>query len=205
MLVPTLWQRSNVDTFKCPSNVVWTSRQCCMNIVLMLYFNQNPNVATMLSQCWLMLANIQAMWCECCGNVALNVGDWHWDNIPAMLGECCLNVSAKQWEMTTFGQHCVIVVATLLSTLATHIEPNSQAMLCECCVNVVWTLVPNFVRGQFRCRVTVSFKFEFSTRLQHQHASLHWHNHIYKHLWVNLPTMSVELIGRWWIFKKFPQ
>ena len=78
-----------------------------------------------------------------------------------------LNVGA-QWWWPTFGQHSG---------------------------NVVSMLVPNIVLGCFRSRMTVTFKFEFSTHFQHWHASLHWHNHIYKHLWVILPTMTVQLIG----------
>ena len=33
---PMLWQRSFVDTFKHTSNIVWTSKQCCANVVSML-------------------------------------------------------------------------------------------------------------------------------------------------------------------------
>ena len=46
MFVPTMWQCSHVDTFERTSNVVWMSRQCCMNIVPTVYFDQNPNVVT---------------------------------------------------------------------------------------------------------------------------------------------------------------
>ena len=101
--VPVLWQRSSVDTFKCPSNVVWMSRQHCVNVVATLYFDQNPNVATTLSQhcgqCW-------PTFRQCCVTVVAaslpNIGKWHWDNIQATLGEHCgnvtLNVGDWHWE-----------------------------------------------------------------------------------------------------------
>ena len=96
MSVPTLWRYSFVDTIKHPSNVVWMSRQCCVNIIPTLYFDQNPNIATMLSQCWLMLANFE----------------------------------------TTFRQHCVNVVAMLLSLLGTNIETTFGQRLH----NIDWML-----------------------------------------------------------------
>ncbi len=76
MSVPTLWQHSDVpvDTFKCPSNSVWTSRQRCVNFIPTLCFDQNPNVAAMLSQCWWMSVNIEITFRQCCVNVVATMG-----------------------------------------------------------------------------------------------------------------------------------
>ena len=78
-------------------------------------------------------------------------------------------------------------------------------MFRQCCVNDVSMLAPNVVLGCVRSRMAVTFKFEFSTHLQHQQASLHWNNHIYKHSWVILLTTAVELKDRWWILNTFLQ
>ncbi len=60
-LSPTLWPCSFVDASKNPSNIVWTSNQHCVNVVPMLYFNQTPNIATMLYEHWPLSANVGTM------------------------------------------------------------------------------------------------------------------------------------------------
>ena len=122
-LVPTLWQYSFVDTFKHPSNTVWTSKQHCVNIVPVLYFNQNPNIAITLanvSQHW---DNVEAKLCECCGNVALNIGDRCSDNVWAMLCECHGNVALNVGHQPSdnvqaiFGEHWCPMLGTKVETM----------------------------------------------------------------------------------------
>ncbi len=79
--------------------------------------------------------NVQAMLCECCGNVALNVGDWRWDNIQAMLCECCgniaLNVGDWHWDnvQATLCERCL------------NVSPQHWALtFTQCSDNVAWTL-----------------------------------------------------------------
>ena len=133
MSVPTLRQCSNVDTFIHPSNIVWTSRHRCVDVVPTFYCNPNPNFATKLSQLWPMLANIQAMLCEFCGNVT----------------PCCENCVAMSLSKlgtnieTTFRQCCVNVVWTSVPNIGDQHWDNIQVTLCERWVNVVWTLLPN--------------------------------------------------------------
>ena len=55
-----------MDTFECPSNVFWTPRQRCVNVVPVLYFEQNPNVVTILAN----VGQIEATLCERCGSVS---------------------------------------------------------------------------------------------------------------------------------------
>ena len=119
-------------------------------------------------------------------------------DIETTFRQCCLIIGAQCWDLhwdnvqVTLCEH----YGNVLPTLGIDVE----TMFRQQCVNVASMLVSNF-----RSRMTVAFKFEFSTQLQHQHASLHWHNHIYKHLRVILPTVTVKLMGKWWILKKFPQ
>ena len=88
------------------------------------------------------------------------------ENIVWTLYQRCILTKIPTLNVeTTFRQCCVNIVATLLPTLGTF---------RHCCVNVVSMMVPNVVLGQFRSTMTVTFKFEFSTHLQHQH----WHNYI---------------------------
>ncbi len=51
-------------------------------------------------------------------------------NIATTMSQCWLTSANIE---TTFGQHCVNVVATLLSTMGTYVE----TMLRQCCVSVV--------------------------------------------------------------------
>ncbi len=123
------------------------------------------------------------------------------DNIVWMLYQCCVST-----KIPSFRQRSGNIVWMLWQCHSQQWGLMSlETIFRQHCVNVVSPLVPNIVLDWFRSRMTVTFKFEFSTHLQHQHASLHWHNHIYKHWWVILHTMSVELMDRWWILKKFPQ
>ena len=108
----------------------------------------------------------------------------------------------KACQGPTLRQCLGIIVWMLWQPFSPTLGTDVETTFSQHCVNFVSKLVPNFVLGCFRSRMTVTFKFENFTHLQHQYASQHWHNHIYKYLWVILPTMTVELMGRWWIFKK---
>ena len=118
---PILWQRSFVYTFKHPSNVVWTSRQHCVNVVVTLYFDQNLNAATTLSRLWWTSANVVTTLCECCGNVVTTLGT----DVETMFRQRCVNVAM-------LCEHCGNVA---LNVGDRHCN-NVQAMLCEHCGNV---------------------------------------------------------------------
>ena len=174
-----------VDTIKRTSNVVWISRQRCVNILQnFVYWQKSQHCQNIDTQHSPRSANIETTFRQCCMNIVAMSLPMLVTNIGTMFRQCCVNV-----------------VATSLTTLGTDIETT----LSQRCVNVVSTLVPCIVLGWCRSRMTVTFKFECSTHLQHQHVSLHWYNLICKHLWIILPMMAVELMGKWWIFKKFPQ
>ncbi len=78
-LAPTLWQHSLVDTFKCLSNILWTCRQRCVNIVPMLYFDKNHNVDTICHNFAQHCNTVAPKSCECCVNVVAmsvpNIGE----------------------------------------------------------------------------------------------------------------------------------
>ena len=116
-------------------NVVWTLYQCFILVKLPTLPQLCHNIATTLSQRWPMLANVQATLCELCGNVTLNVGDQHWDNIQARLCEHHLNVCAQFWVMMLW-QHSNKVVWMLWKHCSQHWRPPLRWHLG----NVVWTL-----------------------------------------------------------------
>ncbi len=100
MLVPMLsqrrstklWQRLFVDAFKHPSNILWTSRQHCVNIAAMLYSDKNPNIATILPQRWLTLATIQTMLKQCSVNVVATSLPIVGANVETMMRQHCVNI-----------------------------------------------------------------------------------------------------------------
>ena len=134
----------------------------------------NPKVVTVMCEHWLALANVETMFMQLCVNVVPRLYFNHNPNVATTLCE--------SWPMSA----------------------NIETMFRQCCVNFVSMVAPNIVLVCFRSIMTVTFKLEFSTYLQHQQSSLHWNNHNYKHSWIILPTTAVELT-RWWIFNKFPQ
>ena len=72
------------------------------------------------------------------------------------------------FQLKTFRKHCqnelLIWRVYILTELCGFSENSSSAHQLN-----------------FRSRMTVTFEFEFYTYLEHQHASLHWHNNINKH------------------------
>ena len=91
------------------------SRPLCVNIVPMLYLNQNPNVATVLSQHWPTLANFETTFRQCCVNV-----------VTASLSTLGTDIE------TMFRQRCVNVAWTLVPNIGDRRWDNIQATLCEC-------------------------------------------------------------------------
>ena len=79
------------------------------------------------------------------------------------------------------------VVWTLSQRRCPMLGTDIHTIFRQHCVKIVSVLVPNVVIGWFRSRMTVTFKFEFSTQL-HQHASLHRHGS-----WVNSPSKATQL------------
>ncbi len=131
-LVPTLWQRSLVDTFKCPSNVVWPCRQCYVNIESILYFNQNPNVATPLANISQHCDNGVAMFRKCCvNNVGTSLPN---TNIKTTFRQCCVNITwcPKLTDFRTISgndawtmhERCILYAVILIPELQLHSKFN---------------------------------------------------------------------------------
>ena len=110
-----------------PDNVVWT-----------LYFDQNPNIATTLSQRWPMLANIETMFRQRCVNVvAMSLPTSGMTltqdsgNIVSMLWHCH---SQRWWPM--FTQHSGNIVWMLSQWWC--------PTLYLVCLGLEWQLHSNF-------------------------------------------------------------
>ena len=144
---------------RCVSSKISTLPQRCHNIgKRWLMFRQcSGNVVWILWQCH------SPIW------------EQHWDNVLCTLWQCC----SRHWG-PTLRQYLGIVVSMLFQVFCPTLRTDIETMFRHHCVNVVSMLVPNGVLGHFWSRMTVTFQFEFSTHLKHQHASLHCNNHIYK-------------------------
>ena len=85
----------------------------CLDVQTMLYIDQDPNFATMMSQVGQHCNNNVRMLCEHCGNVAPKVGT----DIATTFRQCCVNAVATMISMmetdieTMFGHRCVNVEA----------------------------------------------------------------------------------------------
>ena len=135
--------------------------------------------------------SIQALLCEHCGNIIYNIRDKCWENIWIVLCEWCGNIAPSVGD-----QHSDNIPATLCEHCGSVAPQQLGLMLRQRSVNIVWILSQcNVLLGHFRSKMTGTFKFECSTHLQHQQASLHLSNHIYKRVSIILPTTTVELMG----------
>ena len=155
---------------RCINVVFWPKLQRCHNVVTTLVEigietlrQHSGNVVWMLwwrcSQCWERpWDNVQKRLCECCGNIALNIGEQHSHNVQATLCEHCLNVDAQLWGLT-FTQPLGNVVRTLSLCQWPTSGTDIHTTFRQCWVNVVSMLVPNIVPCWFRARMTVTFKF----------------------------------------------
>ena len=134
MSVPMLWQHSNVDTLKRPSNFVWMSRQCCANDVWTLYFDQIPKVAITLSWHWAMSANIVTLFRQHCMNVVAMSLSMSWIDIETTFKQCCMNVVytlVLNYE-TIFRQHCVNIAWMSVPNVGDQHWDNVVWMLSWC-------------------------------------------------------------------------
>ena len=208
--VTKLWQHSNVDTVKHPSNIMWTSKQCCVNVVPTLYFNQNPNISTMLSQHWPNLANIQTMFRQRCANVVAmplsKLGTDIGDDVETTFSQCCVNdvsmsvpnIGEQSWDKVQAASHesCGNVA---LNVGDWHWD-NTQATLWEHCVNnraphqgqrsgnTVWTLSQHRRPTLYLDRLSPDYTFATSAcipTLAQSHLQTFMNNPTNHDSWVN--------------------
>ena len=166
----------------------------------------------MLWQHWYptLVTNIETIFRQCYANVVMNItpkiGDWHWDNIQATLGEWCRKFATHNWWLMLFQCHP--------PTLGTKCWDKAQAKLCTNAGPQHWTYngpkgCTNIAVQYCTCSCNVHndcyISIQIVNKFEYQQASLHWNIHTHEHFWLNLPTRTVEFMGRWWIFLKCPQ
>ena len=160
-----------------------------------------------------MSANVQTTFRQHCVNIAMLGND-----VETTCSQSCVNMwqcCSQHWG-PTLRPHSGNVVWMLCPTLRTDVATMFRhqcvnvgahywgPMLKQLSGNIVWTLSQPWCPSLYLVGLGaewVTFKFEFSTYLQHQHASLHWHNRIYKHLsnaiyycsWVNGQMMNFQI------------
>ena len=99
------FQHCRVNIGWCWPTLRWCLKQCCMDVMPRLCFNENPNVATMLC----------------------------WDNIQAMLWQCCFNSYIQIWIFYTFPTSTTISILKR-SQLQTFMPTTAVELMIRWCI-----------------------------------------------------------------------